>query len=444
MSVSVEDWGAADGVPVRLWTLRSATGMKMRVTNYGTIIRELYVPGRGGTLVDVVLGRQALQDYVEQTQYFGCTVGRCANRICRGEFSIDGAAFAATRNNGANCLHGGAKGFDKMVWDAEASVEDGAPKIVFSYTSRHGEEGFPGNVAATVIYTLTPHNVLRVEMSATTDAPTIVNLAHHSYWNLSGHSSGTVLDHELQIMASCYTPVDAALIPTGDILPVAGTPFDFRLPKTIGRDISMLPPTADDPGGFDHNWCVDGTAGDMRRCALLHSAATGISMRVCSNQAGVQCYSGNFLDGIPGKDGAIYRKQDSVCLETQAYPDSANRGGRQGWPDVVRALPRPTVCFCNIASGTAARPALLALHGARVHRGLKRDASARQAMVQRHGAAACGVCSQTVAVAVGPEVRFLYDLRCSIFGCNARQRKVKCSAPSRRHTSFRPRKSRNM
>lgn len=334
MSVSVDDWGTADGLPVRLWTLQGAAGMRMRVTNYGTIITQLHVPGRDGTLVDVVLGRQTLQDYVEQTQYFGCTVGRCANRICGGEFSIDGSAFEATRNNGANCLHGGAKGFDKMVWDAEASVEDGAPKIVFRYTSKHGEEGFPGSVAATVSYTLTPHNVLRVEMSATTDAPTIVNLAHHSYWNLSGHSSGTVLDHQLQVMASCYTPVDARLIPTGDILPVAGTPFDFRLPKTIGRDISQLPATEDDPGGFDHNWCVDGAAGDMRPAALLHSDVTGICMRVSSNQAGIQCYSGNFLDGVPGKEGAIYRKQHSVCLETQAYPDSVNKRGR-GWPDVV-------------------------------------------------------------------------------------------------------------
>jgi aldose 1-epimerase len=190
-------------------------------------------------------------------------------------------------------------------------------------------------VHATVVYALTPAGELRVDMSATTDAATVVNLAHHTFWNLSGHAAGSVLDHQLQLMASSYTPVDEHLITTGDILPVAETPFDFRESKAIGRDIGRLPPSALDPGGFDHNWCVDGAAGCLRPAALLRSPQTGISMLVSSNQAGIQFYSGNFLDGIPGKDGAVYQKQDGLCLETQAYPDSINKQGSEGWPDVV-------------------------------------------------------------------------------------------------------------
>ncbi len=332
---SVTDWGSVDGKPVQLWTLDSGAGLRMRVTNYGTIITELHVPDRTGKPVDVVLGRPTVQDYVERTQYFGCTAGRCANRIGKGEFTIDGKAFQVTCNNGPNCLHGGAKGFDKVVWEGKASLDQGMPKVTLTYTSKDGEEGFPGTVQATVTYTLTPLNQLLVDMSATTDAPTVVNMAHHSYWNLAGHASGTVLDHELQLMAGSYTPVDAALITTGEIKPVDGTPLDFRVAKPIGRDIGQLPATKDDPGGFDHNWCVDGASGTMRPAALLRSPSTGISMLVSSNQPGIQFYSGNFLDGIPGKDGATYRKHDGLCLETQAYPDSINKQGKAGWPNVV-------------------------------------------------------------------------------------------------------------
>jgi len=332
---AVQEWGSVDGKPVWLWTLDSGAGMRMRVTNYGTIITELHVPDRDGKPVDVVLGRPTVQDYVERTQYFGCTAGRCANRIAKGQFTIDGKACQVTCNNGPNSLHGGAKGFDKVVWDGTASMDQGMPKVVFTYTSEDGEEGFPGTVKATVTYTLTPLNQLLVDMSATTDAPTVVNLAHHSYWNLGGHASGTVLDHELQLMAGDFTPVDASLITTGEIRPVEGTPLDFRATKPIGRDIGQLPATKDDPGGYDHNWCVDGAAGTMRPAALLRSPATGIEMLISSNQPGIQFYSGNFLDGIPGKGGATYRKQDGLCLETQAYPDSINKQGKPGWPNVV-------------------------------------------------------------------------------------------------------------
>ena len=334
-SFSVVEWGAVDGRTAHLWTLDNGNGMRMKVTDYGTIITELHVPDRAGKPVDVVLGRPTVQDYVERTQYFGCTAGRCANRIGKGRFTIDGKAFQVTCNNGPNCLHGGTKGFDKVMWEGKASLDQGMPKVVFTYTSKDGEEGFPGTVKATVTYTLTPLNQLLVDMSASTDAPTVVNLAHHSYWNLSGHGSGPILDHELQLMAGSFTPVDAALITTGEIKPVDGTPLDFRAAKPIGRDISQLPATKDDPGGYDHNWCVDGAPGTMRPAARLHSPATGITMLVSSNQPGIQFYSGNFLDGIPGKDGATYRKHDGLCLETQAYPDSINKQEKPGWPVVV-------------------------------------------------------------------------------------------------------------
>jgi aldose 1-epimerase len=335
MSVSVVEWGAVDGQPVQLWTLDSGTGMRVCATNYGTIITAIVAPDRNGCPVDVALGRSSLQDYVDGTPYFGCTVGRCANRIANGQFSINGTAFQLSRNTGIHCLHGGFKGFDKAVWSGDAGLHDGEPRVTFSYTSRDGEEGFPGTVVASVVYTLTRHRELRIEMSATSDATTVVNMAHHTYWNLSGHGSGCVLDHDLQLVASRYTPVDSSLIPTGDILPVAGTPFDFRELKPIGRDIETLPPSGGGPGGYDHNWCVDGAVGALRPVALLCSPKTGVTMHVSSNQDGVQCYTGNFLDGIQGKDGSVYCKHHGVCIETQAFPDSINNQGRRGWTHVL-------------------------------------------------------------------------------------------------------------
>lgn len=334
-TISMQDYGTVGSEAAHIWTLDNGRGMRMRVTDYGTIITELIVPDASGKPVDVVLGRPSLKDYIERTQYFGCTAGRCANRIAKGEFQIDGKAHSVTRNNGPNTLHGGAVGFDKVLWRGEASLDAAGPSITFEYVSRDGEEGFPGTVTARVTYRLTPANELDVHMTATTDAPTVVNLAHHSYWNLSGHARGTVLDHELQLMADAYTPVDGSLITTGEIAPVSGTPLDFRSAKRIGADIGKLPATGDDPGGYDHNFCVNGLAGTMRTCAVLRSPATGIAMTIRSDQPGIQFYSGNFLDGIPGKDGAIYRAHDGLCLETQAYPDSINKQGRAGWPSVI-------------------------------------------------------------------------------------------------------------
>ena len=342
-SIEVSDWGTLEGKTVHLWTLKNAAGMMMKVSDYGTIVTELWVPDAKGQMVDVVLGRPSLQAYIERTQYFGCTAGRCANRIAKGQFTIDGKACQVTCNNGPNCLHGGAKGFDKRLWDGKAGMVNGDPSITFTYVSAAGEEGFPGTCTAKVTYTLTARNELAVDMQATTDAPTCVNLAHHTYWNLGGQGSGSILDHELTLNADRYTPVDAALITTGEITDVAGTPLDFRTQKAIGTDFTKLPATKDDPGGYDHNYVLDQAPkgqGGMWLSAILHEPKSGRTMEIWSNQPGIQFYTGNFLDGIPGKNGAVYQKNGALCLETQAFPDSINKQGadgtmKEGWPNVV-------------------------------------------------------------------------------------------------------------
>ena len=332
---SVTEWGTFEGRPVHLWTLTNGNGMRMKVTDYGTIITELWVPDAKGMPVDVVLGRPSLDAYVARTQYFGCTAGRCANRIANGRFSIDGKEYRVTCNNGPNSLHGGARGFDKRLWKGKASIKGDEPEVTFTYESPDGEEGYPGTCWAKVTYRLTARNELVVDMEATSGAPTPCNLAHHSYWNLGGHGSGSILDHELRLFADRYTPVDATLITTGEILPVEGTPLDFRLPKAIGKDFAALPAAKDDPGGYDHNFVVRGEPGSIRPCAALRSPKTGIEMEISSDQPGIQFYSGNFLDGVPGKGDAVYAKNGGLCLETQAFPDSINKQGKPGWPDVV-------------------------------------------------------------------------------------------------------------
>ena len=342
-SISKKEWGEHDGKPVYLWTIRNGKGLEAEITNYGTIIVSLMVPDYRGVAADIVLGRPSLKDYIERTQYFGCTAGRCANRIAGGKFKIDGKEFTLATNNGANHLHGGVKGFDKVVWDGEPRMTANGPAIIFTYLSKDGEEGYPGNVSAKVTYTLTNSNELAVDMSATTDAPTCVNLAHHSYWNLAGQGSGDILGHMLQIPAKSYTPVDASLITTGEIASVANTPLDFLMMKEIGKDFAkMAPATKDDPGGYDHNFVLDKAPkhDGMWLSAMVHEPKSGRTMEIWSNQPGIQFYTGNFLDGIPGKDGTVYNKNGAFCLETQAFPDSINKMGadgkmKDGWPNVV-------------------------------------------------------------------------------------------------------------
>ncbi len=336
-TITKKEWGEVDGKPVHLWTLRNGKGMEAEITDYGTIVVSLKVADAKSVYSDVVLGRSSVKEYVERTQYFGCTAGRCANRIALGKFTLDGKEYTLATNNAPNHLHGGTKGFDKVVWNGESAMTARGPSVTFTYRSKDGEEGYPGNVDVKVVYTLSQMDELVVQMSATTDAPTCVNLAHHTYWNLAGHGSGDILGHMLQINARNYTPVDATLITTGAIAPVAGTPLDFTIMKAIGQDFAKLPATKDDPGGYDHNFVLDKTpVGDrMWLSAILHEPKSGRTMEVWSNQPGIQFYTGNFLDGIPGKDGAVYQKNGALCLETQAFPDSINKQGKAGWPNVV-------------------------------------------------------------------------------------------------------------
>jgi aldose 1-epimerase len=330
MRVSRRPFGSVDGRAVSLFTLAGGGGLVARVTDYGAILTELHVPDRQGRTADVVLGFETLEPYRSGHPYFGCIVGRVANRIARGRFVLDGRPYVVAANDGDHHLHGGVRGFDKQVWDAEALETPAGASVTLTRTSPDGEEGYPGSLAATVTYTVTHDGAFRVEMVATADAPTIVNLAHHAYWNLAGHASGDVLGHELTLCADRYTPVDAALVPTGAIAPVAGTPFDFTRPKRIGADLARL---GGAPGGYDVNFVLNGEAGVLRPAARVTEPTSGRSMALLTTEPGVQFYTGNFLDGsLRGKGGAAYRRHQGFCLETQRYPDSIHH---PEWPTVV-------------------------------------------------------------------------------------------------------------
>lgn len=319
-------WGEVDGQKVYLYTLRNANGLLAKITNYGGILTELHVPDRAGKFGDVVLGFERLDQYLARHPYFGAMIGRVANRIARGRFTLDGLEYQLAANNGPNHLHGGIKGFDKKVWKATAEITPSGPRLILTSTSPDGEEGYPGTVRVTVSYVLTHSDELRIEMKATTEKATPVNIAHHSYWNLAGHHSGDILKHELMLKGDRYTPVDETLIPTGAIEPVKGTPFDFTQPKPIGKDVDQLPRAAGSPGGYDHNFVVNGEIGQLRLAARVHEPSSGRIMEIYTTQPGVQFYTGNFLDGsMVGKGGAVYKKHGGLCLETQHYPDSINK-----------------------------------------------------------------------------------------------------------------------
>jgi aldose 1-epimerase len=328
--VSVVECGMMDGKAVKLFTLKNAAGMTAKITNYGTILTELWVPDRSGKMADVVLGFDKPEDYFKEHPFFGATAGRVANRIGNAKFTLDGKEYALAANNGPHTLHGGAKGFDKYAWDATSGEGAEGAWVSFTRTSPDGEEGFPGTVKATVTYTLTPKNELKVEMTATTDKPTLVNLAHHTYWNLAGHGSGAVLGQELQLHCDRYTPGDATLVPKGTIDPVAGTPFDFTKAKKIGQDLAK---TGGDPVGYDTNFVVNGKAGELRPAARAADPASGRVMELLTTEPGVQFYTGNFLNGsVKGKGGAIYAKHSGFCLETQKYPDAIHH---PEWPSPI-------------------------------------------------------------------------------------------------------------
>ncbi len=321
MRVKQEPFGSLpDGSAVELYTLANSHGLKARLMTYGAILVSLEVPDRSGNPGDIVLGYDSLDEYVRNNPYFGAIVGRYGNRIAKGRFMIDGVTYNLAVNNGENHLHGGLKGFDKVVWRAEAVEEAGGSAVKFSYLSKDGEEGYPGNLTVSVTYTLTDADELKVSYEATTDKATPVNLTHHSYFNLAGQGSGDILGHELWLNADRYTPVDDGLIPTGELAAVKGTPMDFTSAMPIGSRIGQV------KGGYDHNYVLTAVGGTMALAARVYEPGSGRVMEISTVEPGIQFYSGNFLDGtITGKGGKVYQKHYGFCLETQHFPDSPNK-----------------------------------------------------------------------------------------------------------------------
>ena len=311
-----------DGTEVDLYTLRNANGMIAKVMTYGTILTELHVPDTGGKPLDVVLGFDSLDRYLAGHPYFGCTVGRVANRVAAGKFTLDGKEYRLALNDGTNHLHGGLKGFDKVVWKGEPVAAQGGVAVKFEYVSKDGEEGYPGNLSVSVIYTLTDANEWRLDYAATTDKATPVNLTNHSYFNLAG--KGDVLGHVVTLSADSYTPVDDKLIPTGEIASVRGTPLDFTSPMPVGSRIEQL---TNVPRGYDHNFVLNSGGGKLALAARVEEPASGRIMEILTTEPAVQFYTGNFLDGsVTGKGGIVYNRHAGFCLETDHFPDAVNRG----------------------------------------------------------------------------------------------------------------------
>jgi aldose 1-epimerase len=302
--------------------------MQVKVTNYGAIVTAILVPDRNGKLGDITLGYDRVEDYINAVDkpYFGAIVGRYGNRIANGEFTIDGETYSLATNNGPNHLHGGVIGFDKVVWDAELVGGKGWSGLELSYLAKDKEEGYPGNLSIKVTYKLTDANELIVDYLATTDKATPVNLTQHSYFNLKGEGEGNILDHELMINASKYTPVDSTSIPTGEMTSVTGTPFDFTAAKSIGRDIGKKDEQLEFGLGFDHNFVLNREGDGLSMAASVHEPTTGRVMEIMTTEPGIQFYCGNFLDGrLKGKSGKPYVHRGGFCLETQHYPDSPNQ-----------------------------------------------------------------------------------------------------------------------
>ncbi len=328
-SVAREPFGTTSrGEAVSVYTLKNAHGVELRVTNYGGIILSLKVPDRNGRFDDVVLGYDSLADYLRSSPYFGAIIGRYGNRIAQGRFTLDGKTYTLAKNNGSNHLHGGLKGFDKVVWDAAPFKGADSVGLVFRYTSPGGEEGYPGTLQTTVTYTLTSRGELIFDYSATTDRATPVNLTQHSYFNLAGDGKGDILGHVVTLNADRFTPVDSTLIPTGELKSVAGTPFDFHKPTPIGARIDQDDVQLRYGPGYDHNFVLNksGDARDPTFAARVYEPGSGRVMEIYTTEPGLQFYSGNFLDGtLHGKKGVIYRRRSGFAMETQHYPDSPNK-----------------------------------------------------------------------------------------------------------------------
>jgi aldose 1-epimerase len=324
------DWGKTkDGKAVELYTLTNKNGSVAKIATYGATLTELHVRDKDGKLGDVVLGYDRLEPYETRSNFFGATTGRVANRIAKGQFTLNGVQYKLATNNGPNHLHGGNKGIDKHVWKAEPTPTDEGPAVKFTHTSPDMDEGYPGKLDITVTYTLTNKDELKIDYKARTDKATPVNLTHHSYFNLGTPASGDVLDHILHINADRYTPVDPTLIPSGELAPVKGTTLDFTTAMAIGSRITQTPLSG---GGYDHNYVLNGEVGKMKLAARVTDPQTGRTMEIHTTEPGVQLYTGNHLKDIQGKNGVTYQKHAGFCLETQHYPDSINK---PNFPSVV-------------------------------------------------------------------------------------------------------------
>lgn len=329
MNIEQSSFGeTADGKPVEKYTITNNSGLEMSVISYGGIITSLKVPNKDGAYENVVLGFDNIKDYENGSPYFGAIIGRYGNRIANGKFAIDGEEYSLETNDGPNTLHGGEKGFDKVVWDVESSTSEDTATLKFSYTSKDGEGGYPGNLETTVTYTLNSDNELDIKYEATTDKKTIVNLTQHSYFNLSGDFSKKIVDHVVAINADEFLPVDKTLIPTGELKPVKGTPFDFTEPTPISKGLEMEGSNEqlDRGPGFDHCWVLNEQDSGVRLAASAYEPDSGRFMEVYTNEPALQFYIGNFLDGsLPAPGGATYEKRTGFCMETQHYPDSPNQ-----------------------------------------------------------------------------------------------------------------------
>ncbi|MCC5835733.1 MAG: galactose mutarotase [Opitutales bacterium] len=336
-----------NGDPVRLFTLTNANGLTAEIMNYGGTVVRLYVPDQDGQFDDIVLGFDKLEDYFERSPYFGSLIGRYANRIANGSFELNGEIFQLALNDepgGQPCsLHGGERGFDKVLWDAEPVYGAYGNGLKLSYISPDGEEGYPGTLQVDVYYWMTDDNALRIEYEAWTDRATPVNLTQHNYYNLAGESSGSINDHYLTLHASHYTPVDAGLIPTGEIAPVAGTPFDFSQARRMGERVDAEHEQLQFGQGYDHNWVLDKDGSDLTLAAEVYETGSGRVMEVWTTEPGLQFYGGNFLDGtLPSKSGGTYRHRSGFCLEAQHFPDSPNQ------PDFPSTILRPGEMYSQV------------------------------------------------------------------------------------------------
>ena len=339
MKVEKQIFGSVDGKDVFLFKLHNKNGMRADITNYGGVVVGLHAPDRDGHLDDVVLGYETLDGYTVRPSSFGCIVGRFANRIAGAHFTLDGVEYLLAANRGQHHIHGGVKGFNRVVWEAKTVAEESAVGVELSYLSADGEEGYPGNLNCTVTYLLTNENALRIKYVATTDRPTHVNFTNHSYFNLAGHGIGNIEGHQLTIMAEQFTPVDEDLIPTGEFRSVAGTPFDFRTPHLIGERINANDNQITLARGYDHNFVLNSQDGSLALAALVTESNTGRVMEAWTTEPGVQFYSFNSRNSVTGKAGRVYGPRGGLCLETQHFPNSPNQ------PNFPSTILRPGETF---------------------------------------------------------------------------------------------------